>query len=770
MSGAQQQAKLSRQQTADFGLPEDFQTYSANPFGSMNQQDARTAMDDNEFFWLENFILTGKGSLRTLWDIGPALYTRVSTATIVYFQWFNIGKLSYCAVFLSDGTAVQVAYPGGAITTMSSVPGTFYSGTQLPVACQSGEQYLLISNNITANNYWIWDGGVLYAAGTIGPYQIGDITDSGTGYTSAPTVTFYGGAGTGATGTAQVTDGNVVSITVTNPGTGYDPGDQVQVAFSGGGSDSNAILTATLAAGTIDHLELISGGTGYTSNPTVSITGGGGSGATATAVETAGVVTSLTITAPGSGYTSTPTVAFSGGGGTGASAVAVLSPGAVTSVVVTAGGSGYTGTPALTFVGGGGGTGAAATAVLAAGAISSVTLTAGGSGYTSVPTVQVSTGFNNAATASIDVMPFGISGTSIETFQSRVWISNPAQIGALSDGGTFNVSAPESLTDFASADGGTLFTSSDRFLRAQYVALHQSNGYLYPIGDSSVSVISNVQTSGTPTATTFNYQNTSAQIGGAWRDTVQDYGQAVLFANANGIMGLYGGAVQKISKKLDTLFANAVFPPTTGAVTPSGGVANIYTIPTYFLNLTLKDPTTKTTRTVMLFWDEKNFGVASQASNMTFINTQEVYSVMTCWGTDGIGLFPMFNTPSSTLSKKIVTKAFASEMPFITKEALAIYIRATDNSTGQLGIPITVTIDSSGIATQDGEDAQLPSYSVSNVVQPNFLAPLGTEPVYGGQTPGVPGTALGATLTSTADDFTISDLVVAYRRVGAQFG
>lgn len=65
-------------------------------------------------------------------------------------------------------------------------------------------------------------------------------------------------------------------------------------------------------------------GSGYTSVPTVAITGGGGSGAKATAIVAGGVVTGVKITNPGSGYTTAPTVAFTGGGGTGAAATAAF--------------------------------------------------------------------------------------------------------------------------------------------------------------------------------------------------------------------------------------------------------------------------------------------------------------------------------------------------------------------------------------------------------------------------------------------------------------
>ena len=102
MSG--QLAKLSQAEGQRLGLPNDFKSWSPFPFAGMNQQDARTAIEDGEFYWVENFLLTGRGSYRTLWDKGAALYT-ASGNTIVYFQWFNIGASSYCALFFSDGTA-----------------------------------------------------------------------------------------------------------------------------------------------------------------------------------------------------------------------------------------------------------------------------------------------------------------------------------------------------------------------------------------------------------------------------------------------------------------------------------------------------------------------------------------------------------------------------------------------------------------------------------------------------------------------------------------
>jgi hypothetical protein len=73
-----------------------------------------------------------------------------------------------------------------------------------------------------------------------------------------------------------------------------------------------------------------------------------GTGAAATCTVSGGVVqTTFTITAPGTGYSTAPTVLLSGGGGSGATATAAVSGGVVTGITRTAGGSGYTTAPVV---------------------------------------------------------------------------------------------------------------------------------------------------------------------------------------------------------------------------------------------------------------------------------------------------------------------------------------------------------------------------------------------------------------------------------------
>jgi hypothetical protein len=913
-----------------FGLPSGLKFYRAAPFGSVNLQASPIAVKDEQLVYNENFLRLGDSYLRTAWDIGTAIYTAPGGKTIVSFFFFTIGSTYYCAVFLSDGTAIQVNMSSFAQTTISSVANTFYNAAngQLPACVQWGTEFLLISNRNTLNDYWAWDGSLLWTAGTLAPNSLTNptLTASGANYASTPTVTIFGGSGTGAVAVASISGGSVVLLTITNPGTGYQPGDVVQARFSGGGSDSSGQLTAVLAAGTVAAINVTNNGSGYTSAPTIAFSGGGGSsaaatailgfpvasvsmtttgsgytapvvvftggggtgaagtatvsggsitgvsmtsnglgyssaptvsfidaagvGATATAVlGTTGIVVGATITNAGTGYTSSPTIAFSGGGGSSAAAQALLNPEGVSSVTVTNAGSGFTEAPAITFEGGGGtgatgtvyltgtsvarvnvtsggsgytsaptvqfsataGSGAAAVAIVASGAVVEIVLTNGGSGYnqvplvgfsggggsgasasavlipttmagvwitsagsgyTTAPAVVIGGGVNNAAYATIDVMPYGISGSCLETFQSRVWVGDPAPplFGSLTPGGNFQFSTAGSITDFATSDGGGLFTNTDRFLLTQYVGIRQSNGYLYFFGDGSVSVLSNIQTSGVPATTTFTYQNVDPQTGLSWRDSMQDFGRSIVFGNTTGVFGLYGGNVAKISSNLDRLFVNAVFPPTNGALTPSAATATLFDVKHYLSLMTITDPDTGALRNVMITWNEKDWCLTSQSVNLIYIAGQKVSSKFTTYGTDGSKLYPLFNAPSTALVKRLDTKYYGIDSPYLIKDLWSVGLVGQDLSANNAGYSGTATFVMSGPAQQSENYPSAPSgvYADTKVLITTevFSAPSPYWPLWTSGTNGLPFCFLGARLDITAPDFVIADILLGYVPVG----
>jgi len=203
--------------------------------------------------------------------------------------------------------------------------------------------------------------------------------------------------------------GGVTGVTVLAGGTGYTTAPTVAIT---GGGGAGATATATISGGGVATITITNPGTGYSTAPTITFTGGGGTGAAATATVGSSALASVTVTNPGSGYTSAPAVAFTGGGGTGAMATATIGNGALTGITLTNGGSGYT-TPPTVAITGGGGTGAIAVAVLGNGPVTAINLTSGGGRYTSAPTVTISGGGGAGATATATITNSIVTGITV---------------------------------------------------------------------------------------------------------------------------------------------------------------------------------------------------------------------------------------------------------------------------------------------------------------------------------------------------------------------
>jgi len=135
------------------------------------------------------------------------------------------------------------------------------------------------------------------------------------------------GSGVTATATAGISSGSITKIFLNNDGSGYSSAPTV--TFSGPNSGINtatavAVTTSKANVQSILRLELTNGGSGYTTTPTITITGGGGTGAAATCSigGTQFSVSSISISNPGNQYSVAPIITI-GSPGVGVTATAI---------------------------------------------------------------------------------------------------------------------------------------------------------------------------------------------------------------------------------------------------------------------------------------------------------------------------------------------------------------------------------------------------------------------------------------------------------------
>ena len=289
-------------------------------FKGLDTKANRTAIKEDEFSWIENAMPIGAGNIK----ITPT-YTSLGVTfanTVNYLFSASINLVDYLIAFESDGSAQYVNLLDNTIHTLASA-GTF-SGVSMDISQWKNERVLIID---PTKGYFTWDGTNLIFIGSVG--LIG-ITNSGTGYTTVPTVQISApnnANGVNALATAVISSGSITSIVLTEAGTGYTSAPTVTIT---GGSGTNATAIAgiiTFATGTVS-VTVTNGGSGYTNvaNTTVTIAGGGGTNAAATAILAGGQVTQVIMTNPGSGYTnaSNITVTIAGGGGANATATGII--------------------------------------------------------------------------------------------------------------------------------------------------------------------------------------------------------------------------------------------------------------------------------------------------------------------------------------------------------------------------------------------------------------------------------------------------------------
>ena len=209
---------------------------------------------------------------------------------------------------------VQVQAPTKAGSSQATISATVENGavTALNVT-NSGSGY-----TFTPRITFVQPGGAKLGAPVITNGQVTSIpvTDGGFGYTTAPTVYIDEPTGTNAIKAALranlTSEGKVGSITVLNAGQGYHDG--AHQGHGGGAAPRVAIVdpvgaqvleTVVDGDGRVIRIDLLDGGSGFDDVPSVYIVDNrtnGGTGATAVASIFNGQITDINISAFGSGY------------------------------------------------------------------------------------------------------------------------------------------------------------------------------------------------------------------------------------------------------------------------------------------------------------------------------------------------------------------------------------------------------------------------------------------------------------------------------------
>ena len=125
----------------------------------MNQTDARTALEDQEFSWLENAIPIGQGNIKLVPKQGANVATLTSGLGTMFGHTLKLGgaEIPVLICFALDGAAFQVRLDTFVVTTVGGV-GTFSSNATARTASWQDTPILIVD---PTKGYFSWDGTTL---------------------------------------------------------------------------------------------------------------------------------------------------------------------------------------------------------------------------------------------------------------------------------------------------------------------------------------------------------------------------------------------------------------------------------------------------------------------------------------------------------------------------------------------------------------------------------------------------------------------------------
>jgi hypothetical protein len=357
----------------------------------------------------------------------------------------------------------------------------------------------------------------------------------------------------------------------------------------------------------------------------------------------------------------------------------------------------------------------------------------------------------------------GIQGSSVEMFQGRCWIANGASI---------YFSAPQDPGDYATMDGGGAFTSFDSFLRILYIRLIQSSGFLYLIADSSVNYISQVTTAGSPPTTTFSNQNADPEVGTPYPNTVQVFNRNINFANSFGVHQMAGGAITKQSTIIDGTW-DSIGGNFNGFIL-SACKAIVYGRRIYCCLVPIMNPVTGQNVNQLICTDGQRWWTATQQVAMTFVSAQEINSIITAFATDGVAIYPLFQSPTSQTQKVIQSRLFPGEGgPLLQKAMTRLWGAVIYNNADTPNLTLTLDNETSG-ASQTLALSPNPVTWINSATEDDDIlwvnSDIPGEVSWNGSAAGIVvfpptavaqnGTMLGLTVYTNCPDMTLLEMVI----------
>lgn len=336
---------------------------------------------------------------------------------------------------------------------VNSIRSQFYSGGELlnVKIDNAGQNYTFANITVAGDGYRASDPLLLNSL---------TLSSGGSGYTSGATLTIappFNGANAWTANVGILLGQKVeynnnlyectVSGTTATPGPNHKSGvvangtaalKYIGTRATGTLTTSGGVVTGYTLNGQVYDISMTNGGLGYTSAPTLTMSGGGGSGFVGQAVMNGTSVSRVYISNSGDNYTSVPTLAFGTAwtastavtvgqqiyysnrlytvtvaGTTHASTAPTIS-GAIATIPVTNGGSGYTSSPTFTVSAPDvpGGNTAVVVATFAAGVITGITISSGGTGYINPPTVTFTGGGGTGLLLGTPTMQTASNGTA----------------------------------------------------------------------------------------------------------------------------------------------------------------------------------------------------------------------------------------------------------------------------------------------------------------------------------------------------------------------